>query len=303
MRSLRSVNSSNELLNTLKRIPSDISIDDSIEDRYALTNALQSSLDLNEQMKVFFNWVSERIYIDGLSYSHKAQGVNISLGEKEKHECEYRLTTQTDNLGELVFTRRRRFSENNLFAIETMITSLLFPIRNALKYRQALLAALKDPLTGTGNRLALDNALHRELLLSHRYNQELSLLMIDVDHFKLVNDTYGHNAGDTVLKKVADIIVDIARQTDMTFRYGGEEFIVVLSKTNIDGAKIIADRIRKELENTKITVGNGDINVTISLGVTNLKKSENVDELFTRADSALYQAKNAGRNKVVCLPA
>ncbi|MGI1678169.1 MAG: GGDEF domain-containing protein [Cellvibrionaceae bacterium] len=303
MRSLRSVNSSHELPNVLKRIPANISLDDSIEDRFALTNALQASLDLNEQMKVFFNCVVEQLDVDGLSYFHKAQEVNISLGEKEKHECEYRLVTQADNLGELKFSRRRRFSEEDLLELETLITSLLFPIRNALKYRQALMAALKDPLTGTGNRLALDNALHRELLLSHRYNQELSLLMIDVDHFKTVNDTYGHNIGDIVLKKVADIIVEIARQTDMTFRYGGEEFIVVLSKTDLDGARIIADRIRKELESTKIIADDAELIVTISLGVTNLKKSENVKELFARADSALYQAKNTGRNQVVCLPA
>ncbi len=300
---LQSVNSSNELANPLKRISSDVAINDSVADRYALTNALQATLDLKEQMKVFFNWISERVNIGSLTYTNTLQDVDFSFGEKEKHQCEYRLITQTDNLGVLTFTRRRRFSEVDLLNIETMISALLFPIRNALKYRQALMASLKDPLTGTGNRLALDNALHRELLLSHRYNQDLSLLMIDIDHFKTVNDTHGHNTGDIVLKKVAEIIGDIARQTDMTFRYGGEEFIVVLSKTSLAGAKIIADRIRKEIEETKITANDMELLVTISVGVTALKKSENVQKLFERADNALYQAKDSGRNQVVCSPA
>lgn len=302
MRSLRSVIGTNKSSSILKPIPTNTP-DDSIEERFALSNALQASLDLNEQMKVFFDWVSERIDISSMTYGHRAQDIEILMGEKEKHECEYRLATQTDNLGELLFTRRQRFTESELFEIETMITALLFPVRNALKYRQALMAALKDPLTGTGNRLALDNALHRELLLSHRYNQDLSLLMIDVDHFKSVNDTHGHNVGDCVLQKVAKIIEEIARQTDMTFRYGGEEFIVVLSKTNLEGANTIAERIRSEVEKTKITTNETQLQVTISIGVTHLKKSENVNDLFARADAALYDAKHSGRNQVMCLPA
>lgn len=270
------------------------------ETRLQLTQSLQSTLDLRKVLELFLQHIQDMLEVSGLEYKNPSQDADITIGKRAIHHCDYRLITQQDNLGEVIFSRGQRFTEAELETIETILGVLIFPLRNALQYREALQTAMRDPLTGTGNRAALDNALRRELQMAVRHDQELSLLVIDIDHFKLVNDTYGHASGDDVLRKVAQSIETVTRQTDMTFRFGGEEFIVVLSKTEETGAKTIAERIRQHIDKTKIRCRNGEVHITVSIGTSTLQKSENVKELFDRADQALYQAKQTGRNRVFC---
>ena len=125
--------------------------------------------------------------------------------------------------------------------------------------------------------------------------------MTDIDYFKSVNDTYGHAVGDLVLKTVSRVIKNQLRDYDIAGRYGGEEFVVLLPHTKLDEAQMVAERLRKAVENKKIDISKilpdkGDINVTISLGVSQYKDNEFIQE----ADKALYEAKDSGRNKVVC---
>jgi len=206
-------------------------------------------------------------------------------------------------LGEVTFSRRKRFSEAELSNIESLLGSLIFPLRNALKYRSAVQSALRDPLTGTGNRIALDNALAREKSLADRYDQPLSLLTIDIDHFKRINDNFGHSSGDEVLREVARGIVAVTRQTDMTFRFGGEEFVVLLNKTNPEGASVIAERIRHFIEKARVETNNELLQATVSIGVSTLRKDESTKMLFDRADQALYKAKAQGRNQIIAAEA
>ncbi|GAB1265194.1 GGDEF domain-containing protein [Aurantivibrio infirmus] len=282
----------------LVRFPSDWIPGDSIGYRFELTNTLQSTLDLQEQLELFQSFASDLVNFDGLIYRHTGQEVEIKLGEKAKHSCNYKLSTQSEKLGSLSFRRNTPFNEVELSELETMMSALVYPIRNALQYRMALQTALRDPLTKTGNRIALDNALHRELQICKRYEQNLSLMVIDIDFFKKINDTYGHHTGDLVLQQVAGSIQEVTRQTDMTFRYGGEEFVVVMSKTDSEGANIIAERVRDAIEKLTYEVDQQKINVSVSIGISQLKAKEHIDELFIRADHALYQAKNGGRNRV-----
>lgn len=268
--------------------------------RLELVNTLQSTLELNEQLTIFKRWINQSVAIDGLKYSNSQHNINFSLGHCDGHQCNYRLNTNNESLGEIEFSRKKPFKEEELSQIETDLTALLYPIRNALQYYVAVQTALRDPLTGTGNRIALDNALHRECQLAERYSQSVSILMLDIDHFKQINDQYGHTAGDEVLKQIADTVRNVTRATDMTFRYGGEEFVVVLSKTDIAGAEIIADRIRQHISAKPFETQAGAIPVTASIGASKLNKSERIKDLFNRADQALYLAKNSGRNQVVC---
>jgi len=208
---------------------------------------------------------------------------------------------EQDDLGEVEFSRKTRFNEEELSGIEAALTALLYPIRNALRYHAALQTALRDPLTGTGNRIALDNALRRECQLAERYAQSVSLLVLDIDHFKLINDNHGHSVGDQVLQLVAERIHNVTRETDMTFRYGGEEFVVVLSITDREGAAIIAERLRLIIEHEAFNTDVGPVNITVSVGASCLQAQDNIKQLFDRADDALYKAKHQGRNQVVCI--
>lgn len=160
--------------------------------------------------------------------------------------------------------------------------------------------AVKDPLTGLYNRRFLEETLERNIAIACRYGQPLSILMIDVDHFKRFNDLYGHSHGDKVLQTIAKILMDNARETDAATRYGGEEFTIVLPNTDKDGAAIVAERIRKDVEENAVTTIEGNMeSVTISLGVATCPDDTvEMDRLLKFADGVLYQSKAAGRNRV-----
>jgi diguanylate cyclase (GGDEF)-like protein len=157
--------------------------------------------------------------------------------------------------------------------------------------------ATTDPLTGLLNRRELNNQAHRMLLQTERLNLELAMLVIDVDHFKRVNDVFGHATGDKVLKHVSTIISAGRRNEDVVARFGGEEFVLLLlNANNIDAARI-AENIRMSIENTSME----GVNITISIGVAsiNKEKRDSFDSLFSRSDVALLEAKKSGRNKIV----
>lgn len=160
--------------------------------------------------------------------------------------------------------------------------------------------ALKDPLTGAYNRRYLDERLHEEFLKAKRYNQCFTLISADIDHFKLINDTYGHAFGDIVLIKLVQIIKSSIRKTDYIARTGGEEFIVVCHSSNELGGIIIAEKMRKIIENSSFRFEGKDVPVTMSFGVVNyFPEVKSVEELVRISDDRLYAAKNAGRNKVI----
>jgi diguanylate cyclase (GGDEF)-like protein len=151
-----------------------------------------------------------------------------------------------------------------------------------------------DGLTRIYNRRKIDSELEREIMRSLRYKEPLSLLMIDIDNFKFVNDIYGHQAGDVVLIEMAGIISERVRKTDIPGRYGGEEFLVIMPSTNVDYAFEIAERLRLFVEKYNFTKAG---RVTCSIGVTSFKNNESIVSLLKRADDALYAAKHNGRNR------
>lgn len=281
------------------RLRTPVRHNDTSETLLHLTQQLQTSLELNRILDIFFEQLQSIVPVRGMLY--KNAGIlrqDYSHGIESAHHVDYRLNLQQEDLGELTFSRSRRFSEPELETIEGLIGALIFPLRNAVHYRQALMSALHDPLTGAGNRAGMDQSLERELLLARRYSQPLSLLAIDIDFFKQVNDNYGHSAGDEVLKEIARSISVVTRQTDMTFRYGGEEFVVILNNTDLKGATVIANRVRKFIENIKIETHNELIKTTVSIGISCLRDTDNAKTLFDRADKGLYSAKRNGRNRV-----
>lgn len=169
-------------------------------------------------------------------------------------------------------------------------------------YTRTKYLSITDELTGLSNRRCFDNTLEKEFLRALRYNNKLTLVMFDIDHFKTVNDTYGHPCGDYILKEVANAALQTFRKTDTVFRFGGEEFVVILTETGIKQSEIPLERFRKTIETLDLTYQNQQINITVSIGACQLDQSiGNKEEFLQKADNALYDAKNSGRNKVVFL--
>lgn len=266
--------------------------------RPRLNAVLQTTLDVGEIMRLFFEQIQVAVQVDGIAYTQNAFTVNIEIGESHPHSCSYRLQTKEDYLGELIFYRKRPFVQRDTRMLELLISALVYPLRNALRYQEAVRSALTDPLTGAGNRIALENVMGREFELAVRNNKPFSVMLIDIDRFKSINDNYGHSAGDLVLKSIVKSIKSTSRLTDMAFRYGGEEFVVVMNNTDAKGAQIIAERLRAAIAGLSCIYDNSEIPVTVSIGTATWTMNESREHLFNRADTALYAAKHNGRNQV-----
>ena len=266
--------------------------------RQLLTTQLQTSLDITTILGLFFKSSQRLVKYSSLSFQHAAHAIKVELGSAEEHSVNYNLNYYGDFLGNIVFTRANRFSEQELGDFESIISSLIFPLRNGLLYAAALQNALKDPLTGIGNRISMQQTLQRDIDTAQRHEQALSVLMIDIDYFKRINDTYGHSVGDAVLVEVAQHIQKQLRTTDALFRYGGEEFLAVLPNTCSQHASLVAERLRESLEALEISIEGHTIKVTSSTGCATLRADDSQHSLLQRSDVALYAAKHNGRNQV-----
>lgn len=269
--------------------------------RFRLLSILQTSLDIDVILDLFRQELETIIRIRGFCYLNEACHVQIRKGETELHSCAYRLIAQNENLGELIFYRDNRFNEYELDSLEALISVLLSPIRNALLYQKAIAASLTDPLTGAGNRQALISQFSREASLSQRYQLPLSALMIDIDKFKNINDSYGHATGDQVLKELVKVIAKVNRNTDLCFRYGGEEFVVLLGNTDRFGAEVIASRLCHAISASRICTESGLLQITVSIGVSTMLNTDEKDSLLNRADKAMYKVKSKGGNAIAWL--
>jgi diguanylate cyclase len=159
--------------------------------------------------------------------------------------------------------------------------------------------ALLDALTGIANRLGYDERIVQEFKRWRRFRQPLSLVAWDLDRFKNVNDSYGHRAGDRVLRAFAKLLSEKVRETDFVARYGGEEFIMLLIGTPAEGARTVAEAIREDIGRLGFHFRGTPVTVTASCGVTDARDGDTPESLFDRADRALYQAKESGRNRSI----
>ena len=191
-----------------------------------------------------------------------------------------------------------KLSKRDISYLEQLTRQSAITISRANTYAKVLQYATLDALTGLNNRRQFEVRLNQEIATTKRQRNPLCAMMIDIDFFKKVNDTYGHASGDSVLRTVASIIKEHLRESDIPSRYGGEEFAVLLPFTRIDEAKIVGERLRKAVEETPVPIDKKNINVTISMGLAEFTPDESGDELFKRADKALYEAKESGRNRV-----
>ncbi|NQD37380.1 GGDEF domain-containing protein [Permianibacter sp. IMCC34836] len=263
-----------------------------------LARELPRSLELNDVLALYADSVASLVEFDEFQFAITDDEPLYRTGITGRHQATYQLEVGQQRLGELRIGRNRPFGEGDLTVLESTMSLLGYPLRNALLYRDAIQAARQDALTGVGNRAALEQTLATELGLATRHGSRFSLLLLDLDHFKTINDSYGHAAGDETLRIVARRMQELTRTTDSVFRYGGEEFVILLRNTDVNSAAILAERLRAAVECAPVRCNDTDINVTISSGLTGYVQGANASQLLEQADRALYRAKQDGRNRV-----
>ncbi len=263
-----------------------------------LAYALQTTLDVEALIGIFSKHLDTLVSHRGLRYANEQAGIDVSVGETGRHRLDYPLTLEGEALGELGVFRAAASSASQNNTVEALVASLLHPLRNSLMYRDAINASARDPLTGVNNRSSLREVLDREVELSRRHGTPLSLIMLDVDRFKSINDQHGHLVGDMALKSIANCVRLCIRDSDVLFRYGGEEFCIALANTNLDGARKLAERARRALEILVVRTSGAHLHVTASFGVASLAEEDDAALLVEKADHSLYHAKALGRNRI-----
>jgi diguanylate cyclase (GGDEF)-like protein len=203
-------------------------------------------------------------------------------------------------LGVMMLASMSPFRTNELTLLESMINQIAIVLENALAHEKVAQLSITDTLTGTYNRRYLSQRLEEEFRISHRHHSPLSALVIDIDHFKRINDEFGHQIGDEALVAVAHTLKENVRESDMLARFGGEEFVVILPHTTQKDAMLVAEKLRLAIASRTIA-SMGDHKITISIGVATMPDLivDSSDELLGMADRALYLAKEQGRNRVV----
>lgn len=266
-----------------------------------LGQVLQTTLDVYDLIKRFHQELQQFIPYHSFHYQNILTQHGLEFGQETAHAHHFPLSIENMSLGDITITRKKPFIPQEIITIENAIHHLLYPLRNAIHYHEAVVHSFTDPLTGLGNRGAYDKAIRREIDFAKRHDTSFSLLMIDVDHFKRINDQYGHPAGDSVLVKLSQLMIKLNRSTDQVFRYGGEEFVMMLNYTPLDGAKLVAERLRQQVEYADFLYQSIKIPVTISVGITHFQQGDLPEKLLKKADVALYEAKKSGRNNVFSL--
>lgn len=275
---------------------------------------LNASLDIREVLNCFFKGINALVECAHLQFAGGKSALIVNFGSAKKHSAKYTLKTSDYTLGNITFTRAKHFSSQELKQLEDSLALLFYPLRNALLYQEALDNSLKDELTQIANRAAFELAIKREIGVAKRHSHPLCMLVVDIDHFKKVNDNFGHSAGDKLLQQVAKSLKSTLRETDQLFRFGGEEFVILLGNAGINAGVQVAHRalsaVAKEffyaaspsagvtVQKSQNPVAGKRVKATASIGVSVFCSGDTRDTLFSRADEALYLAKSMGRNRV-----
>ena len=214
------------------------------------------------------------------------------------------LVVREEPIGTLIVAAKQpsAFGTSVRETLQALANQVAVSLANARAVRQLEELATTDGLTGCLNKRAFLDQLGQKLMAAQRFGRKLSLIVTDLDHFKTVNDTYGHATGDRVLQELGRVLKRMKRETDLVARFGGEEFCVLCEETDARGARLLAERVREELAGTELQTELGALKVTASLGVATFPDhAKSAEELFSQGDRALYEAKNRGRNQVCTL--
>lgn len=268
----------------------------------SLLERLQTTLELTSLLNIFADYVSPKRWCDAIRFSTDTQVFNLYDNESaeslsQPHQHTALLYADEVYLGQLVYTLKHPLSMAIRRQLEVLHKQLAFPLRNALLFAQARQQALHDYLTALGNRNYLEEVLQHAIYQQQRLATPVSVMLIDLDGFKAVNDDFGHARGDDVLRTFAQLLKHQLRECDQIFRFGGDEFVLVLEDTQALGAQQAFQRLQRALQNDPKLA---ELNLSMSAGLTLLSAEDNVHALLQRVDDAMYAAKGAGKNQLVC---
>ncbi|QKF82644.1 sensor domain-containing diguanylate cyclase [Halarcobacter ebronensis] len=294
-------------------------IKDRLADGYIITlmipiknkNRIKGAVGIDIELNTFNDFISA-LNLKGETYiindknrviaSKNKNFLNSTLDTSNKDFIKYQILENQLSLVHIIdnFELFKNAFLNSIGKI--LILFLLISILIILIYLRILSLKLQhlantDSLTNLLNRRAIESAINKQIEISRRYKQPLSFLLIDIDHFKKFNDSYGHDIGDEVLVKISNLFRYLIRSCDIVGRIGGEEFLISLANTNLDEAYILAERIRKLVN--EITIDNINMNITVSIGCTTLNKNDTYKTIFKRVDTLMYEAKKGGRDNTI----
>jgi len=259
----------------------------------SLVEQLQTTLEIDQLLEIFSMQAAKTVRFCGVTFKFGHENITIRGSQPGKHQISFNISIDNTILGQVSYSLTKSLTAMDVNRLEHLHQKLRYPLRNALEFHRVKKLALKDSLTGLSNRGHFDSSLHQAMLYAKRSESTFALVMLDLDEFKQVNDNFGHQSGDDVIKAFADILRRSIRGDDNAFRLGGDEFAIIASGKNLTEANVIAARIQHNVANCPIMVQYG---VSTSIGFTLFKADDSVSSLYTRTDQALYAAKDFGRN-------
>lgn len=261
----------------------------------SLIEQLQTTLALDKLLDIFAMEASRYIKFTGLYFKSKIVSKTLRGSRKAKHERQFELKLNDEFIGTISYSINKPISMNHYKDLQRIHQIILYPLKNALQYHQAMQLAMQDSLTGLGNRRYFDEQLKRAMHNANRQHAQVGLVLGDLNKFKAVNDTYGHNAGDQVLIQFANILKECVRDSDSVFRFGGDEFAIIVENASEYALDIIQNRIDNSLKSNIIL---SKYQIGCSLGTTFMNRADNEHSLFERADQALYRQKMNMSNRL-----
>ncbi|MFT7287407.1 MAG: diguanylate cyclase (GGDEF)-like protein [Halieaceae bacterium] len=248
-------------------------------------------------------WLSQLGLAGGMQYSSTDGAQQVSVGPRHHHSAHYSLVLDEINLGDITLYRRARYSEAELMRIEQSLGYVARCLQATEEFATLQQLVTQDALTCLGNRTSLHEWMARELSRARRYAGPLSVMMIDVDHFKEINDTLGHLGGDQVLKVIAEVLRSSCRSSDLLFRFGGDEFTILMPHTTPEGAHEAARQIRHNIarvpdEKFGTSLVASSIRPDLSIGIASYHPVDDEQSIMQRADTHLYHAKAQGRGRI-----
>lgn len=272
-----------------------LTFDDSDNNRHSvsLVEQLQTTLEIDQLLEIFSMEAAKTVRFCGLTLNFSNETVAIRGSMPGKHRICFNIRVDGITLAQLSYNLSEGLSKNAIRHLEKLHQQFSYPLRNALSFHKIKRLALKDSLTGLNNRGHFDDSLSKSIVHAKRQRSTFSLMMLDLDKFKQVNDSYGHPAGDQVIQAFAQVLNRSIRGDDTAFRLGGDEFAIIASSVENSEANVIAARIQHNVSNNAIMAKYG---VSTSIGFTFFNENDSESSLYTRTDNALYAAKDFGRN-------
>lgn len=255
-----------------------------------------SSIDLHKLASLFFKQLQIKLNLNALKIQFSAGTLTLGDDDKSRNIKTLDFSSQHRVFATVSYSFSRVLSIRESTILQELHRYFKHPLQNALEHYSLKQLAMKDHLTSLGNRSSYHETLHRLVSQANRHGTDFGLLVIDMDKFKKVNDTCGHQEGDNVLIAVASVLIDCLRDTDFAFRFGGDEFCCLLPGSNEENNQIVAQRIQLAMAKHNCLAKHG---VSCSIGSANYRATDSESSLFERADNALYSAKEAGRSCII----